>query len=242
MTKLKILALMVGLVMLFAIPATVSAQRVPPHVFVGSTINGAAATDGTVIAAMVNDVQVATATVVDGNFVLVVDQGDEIFAGMMVHFTVDGADAAETPAWVQGGGTEVSLTMAAPAQATATPEPVATVVPGSGQGGAVGAVGSEGPEGPQGARGARGSAGADGSDGSAGARGSAGADGQDGADGAAGSDGSGGSAGSAGPAGSAGVAGAAGEDGGSGLGIVALILAIIAIVIAGGAVAMGRRS
>ena len=144
MTKLKILALMVGLVMLFAIPATVSAQRVPPHVFVGSTINGAAATDGTVIAAMVNDVQVATATVVDGNFVLVVDQGDEIFAGMMVHFTVDGADAAETPAWVQGGGTEVSLTMAAPAQATATPEPVATVVPGSGRSGRSGRIGRTG--------------------------------------------------------------------------------------------------
>ncbi|PKB72883.1 MAG: hypothetical protein BZY75_04755 [SAR202 cluster bacterium Io17-Chloro-G7] len=245
MTKLKILALMVGLVMIFAIPATVGAQRVPAHAIVGSNINGAAAVDGTVITAVVNDVQVATATVANGEFLLVVDQGDEIFAGMMVHFTIDGVEAAETTAWVQGGGTEVTLTSAAPAQATATPEPapVATVVPGSGQGGAVGPEGPEGPQGTRGARGAAGADGADGADGSPGARGSAGADGQDGAAGSDGAVGSAGATGSVGPAGAAGVAGAAGEDGGgSALGIVALILAIIAIVIAGGGVAMGRRS
>ena len=244
MTKLKILALMVGLVMLFAIPATVSAQRVPPHVFVGSMINGVAATDGTMVAAMVNDVEVASATVTDGSFVLVVDQGDESFAGMMVHFTIDGVDAAEAPAWVQGGGDELSLTTAAPVVATETPEPepVATVVPGSGQGGAVGPEGPEGPVGPAGRRGAAGADGTDGSDGSDGARGAAGSDGQDGAAGSDGSAGATGSAGPAGPSGSAGAAGAAGEDGGSGLGIAAIIIAIIAAVVAVGGVALGRRS
>ena len=237
MTKLKILALVVGMVMLLAIPATVSAQRLPPHVFVGSMINGAMPADGTMVTAMVNDVEVASAMVVDGSFVLIVDQGDLSFAGMMVHFAVDGVDAIEATAWQQGEGTELALTTGA---TPATPEP--TIVPGSGAGAAMGPAGPAGAQGPQGRRGAPGADGSDGSDGSTGARGAAGSAGNDGAAGPRGTEGAAGSAGAAGPAGAAGAAGAEGDDGSNTLGIVALILAIVAIVGAGGAFILGRRA
>ncbi len=216
MTNLKVLALVVGMVLLFAIPATLSAQRLPPHVFVGSMINGAAATDGTVITARVNDAQVATATVVDGNFVLIVDQGDDSYAGMMVSFTVDGMMATETANWMQGGGDVLNL----------------TGVSGSGGGGG-GDTGAKGPTGPRGATGATGAAG------SPGPAGAAGSDGSDGSAGPAGSSGSTGSAGSAGPAG---PAGAEGDDGGGALGLIALIVAIVALLAAGGSYMMGRRA
>ena len=235
MTKLKVLALVVGMMLLFAIPATVSAQRLPPHVFVAGTINGAAPTDGTVIVAMVNDAEVATATVVDGQFTLIVDQGDSSFAGMMVHFTVDGMEAAEAPAWEQGGGTVLALT-------TATPLPEATVESAGGAMGPEGPAGSRGPTGRRGAQGADGSDGTDGATGARGATGSAGSAGSAGSDGADGARGSAGAQGSSGPAGAAGAAGAAGDDGSSMLGVVALILAIIALVGAGGAFMLGRRS
>ena len=63
MNRFKILALMLGLVLLFTIPATVSAQRVPPHVFVGDAwIDDVAAPDGTVVTAWVDGAQATSAT------------------------------------------------------------------------------------------------------------------------------------------------------------------------------------
>ena len=112
MTRSRLILILAVMALVLTLPSVVSAQRLPPHVFVAGTIDGAMPVDGTVITAMVNDAEVATATVVDGKFTLVVDQGDQSFAGMMVHFTVDGMEAMEAPAWEQGGGTELNLTIA----------------------------------------------------------------------------------------------------------------------------------
>lgn len=231
MTKLKILALLVGMVMLFAIPATVSAQRVPPHVFVVTSVDGAAPVDGTVIVALVDGTEAASETTSGGSATITVDQGDSSFAGMTVTFTVNGATVAETAAWTQGGADIMELTGGAP---LATEEPSGEAIAGP--------AGPAGPQGPQGRRGAPGADGSDGSDGSDGARGAAGAAGSAGSAGSDGSDGSAGAQGPAGPAGAPGAAGADGEDGSSALGVVALILAIIALVGAGGAFMLGRRS
>lgn len=224
MTKLKILALMVGMVLLFAIPATVSAQRLPPNIFVGTaSIDGAAAADGTVVSALVDDAEAATATVSggDGSYVLEVDQGADLsYAGKTVSFQVAGNSAAETATWVQGEGTLLDLTATggAPAADVETPAPeAAPEVPAA-------SAGADGPKGDTGATGAKGDKG------DAGATGSAGADGDAGP------------AGSAGATGAAGAAGPAGDAGSGALGIVALILAIVAIVGAGGAFMFGRRS
>ena len=112
MTRSKLILVLAVMALVLMIPSAVSAQRVPPHVFVSGMIDGAMPEDGTVVTAMVNDAEVATATVVDGKFTLIVDQGDDSFAGMMVHFTVDGMEAMEAPAWMQGDGTELNLTIA----------------------------------------------------------------------------------------------------------------------------------
>ena len=143
MTKLKLLALLVGMVMLFVIPATVSAQRVPPHVFVVTSVDGTAPADGAVIGAMVNDAEVATATAAGGQAVVTVDQEDASFAGMMVSFTVDGASTAETAAWSQGGADIIELTVTGDAPAT----PVPTTAPGATE-----APSMAGPAGPRAAR------------------------------------------------------------------------------------------
>ena len=77
MTKLKILALMVGMVLLFVIPAVVSAQ-VLPHVIQGNaTIDGDdnPAADGTMVMAMIDGEEVASDDVTGGRYSLLLDQG-----------------------------------------------------------------------------------------------------------------------------------------------------------------------
>ena len=215
MTKTRFLALVTALALLLAIPTSVFAQKQPPHQFVGTvTLDGAAAVDGAAITAWIDGEQVASTNASGGEYSLLVDQGDSSFAGKTVSFKVSGANAAQTGAWVQGGGDVLNL----------------TGVTGSSGGGGAGEAGSTGP------RGATGAAGAAGSPGPAGP---AGSDGSDGSDGAAGSSGSAGAAGSAGPAG---PAGAEGDDGGGALGLIALIVAIVALLAAGGSYMMGRRA
>jgi len=216
MTKTRFLTLVMALALLLAIPTAVFAQRVPPHVFVGTvTLDGAGAADGAAVTAWVDGAIVASTTASGGEYNLLVDQGDDSFAGKTVSFKVSGANAAESATWTQGGGDVLNL--------------VATT--GSAGGGGTGEAGASGAKGDTGATGAKGDTGAAGA---AGATGSAGADGAAGPAGATGS---------AGSAGSAGAAGAAGDDGsGSGLGIVALIVAIVALLAAGGSYMMGRRA
>jgi hypothetical protein len=120
MTKAKVLALVIGVALLFIFTAIVSAQRVPPHVFVGTaTIDGARAPDGTTVTAWVDGRQAASTTVYGGSYVIPVDQGDGSFAGKRVSFQVGGNDAAQSATWSFGGTDELNLTTVA-AQETRT--------------------------------------------------------------------------------------------------------------------------
>ena len=235
MTKTRFLALVTALALLLAIPTSVLAQRVPPHVFVGTvTLDGAGVVDGGAVTAWIDGEQVAAANASGGNYTIQIDQGDSSYAGKTVSFKVSGAEVADTAEWIQGGGTVLNL-----AGVTASGGG------GSGDDGADGEKGNTGLRGLTGVAGPAGPAGSDGSAGPAGAAGSTGspgAAGSDGSDGAAGSSGSTGSAGPAGPAGPAGAAGAAGADGSGILGIIALIVAAVALLAAGGSYMMGRRA
>ena len=80
MTRVKILALLVGMVLLFTLPAVVSAQQPQmPHGFIGAaTLDGAAAADGTEVTAWVDDAQVGDAVLVsEGRYSITVDPGTE---------------------------------------------------------------------------------------------------------------------------------------------------------------------
>jgi len=204
-----------ALALLLAIPTAAFAQRVPPHVFVGTaSLDGTAAVDGAAVTAWIDGEQVAATNASGGEYNLLVDQGDSTFAGKTVSFKISGANAAETSAWVQGGGDVLNLV-------------AATGSAGSGTAGEAGASGAKGDKGDTGAAGPAGAAGA------------AGASGSDGADGAAGPAGP---AGAAGSAGAAGPAGPAGEDGSGTLALIALIIAAVALLAAGGSYMMGRRA
>ena len=231
MTKTRFLALVTALALLLAIPTSVLAQRVPPHVFVGTvTLDGAGVVDGGAVTAWIDGEQVAAANASGGNYTIQIDQGDSSYAGKTVSFKVSGAEVADTAEWVQGGGTVLNL---------------AGVTASGGGGGDDGADGEKGNTGLRGLTGVAGPAGPAGSDGSAGPAGAAGSTGSTGAAGSDGSDGaagSSGSTGSAGPAGPAGAAGAAGADGSGILGIIALIVAAVALLAAGGSYMMGRRA
>ncbi len=217
MTKTRFLTLVMALALLLAIPTAVFAQRVPPHVFVGTaSLNGVAAADGAAVTAWVDGDQVADAHAAGGDYTLLVDQGDSSFAGKTVSFKIGGVDASETADWKQGGAEVLNLVAAA--------------------GSTSGSSGATGKAGASGAKGATGDTGATGAAGSTGAAGAAGSNGSDGAAGATGP------AGSAGSAGAAGAAGADGADGGGGLGVIALIVAIVALLAAGGSYMMGRRA
>jgi len=215
MIKTRFLTLVMALALLLAIPTAVFAQRVPPHVFVGTaSLDGTAAVDGAAVTAWIDGEQVAATNASGGEYNLLVDQGDSTFAGKTVSFKISGASAAETAEWIQGGGDVLNLV-------------AATGSSGSGTVGEAGASGAKGDKGDTGATGPAGSAGA------AGAAGSAGADG---------ATGPAGPAGAAGAAGAAGPAGPAGEDGSGTLALIALIIAAVALLAAGGSYMMGRRA
>ena len=259
MTRVKILALLVGMILLFTLPALVSAQVQFPHIFVGTvTLDGAPAPDGTVVSAWVEGVTDAagTTTTSGGSYNIVADPGEDSWAGLTVTFLVAGSAAGEIATFEHGGADVLDLTATSGA---VTPEP--TTAPAAVDLAAIAAeVVSElkgdasflravtGSDGSDGVDGTDGTDGADGDDGFAGPPGRKGADGVDGSDGARGPVGTKGAAGTRGAAGSdgtdgaSGAPGAAGEDASSALGIVALILAIIALVGAGGAYMLSRRS
>ena len=219
MTKTRFLALVTALVLILTIPTAVFAQRVPPHVFMGTAmLDGAMAADGAAVTAWIDGNQVAATNMSGGTYTLLVDQGDSSFAGKTVSFRVGGGNATQTAPWTQGGGDELNLV-------------ATTGGPGGGGPGETGGTGDKGATGATGATGPAGSAGATGPAGSAGSGGAAGSAGPAGPEGAAGS------------TGAAGPTGAAGDDGGGGLiGIIALIIAIVALLAAGGSYMMGRRA
>ena len=253
MTKVKSLALLVGIALLFILPATVSAQRLPAHGFAGSvTLDGAPAPDGTTVAAWIGEAEVTSTTAMNGRYKLVVDQMDMAYTGETVTFSVDGNLAGESSTWMSGRVESLDLTASSP-----PPPPPPTGMPGSmgdrGDTGPKGDTGDTGAKGDTGDTGARGLKGNRGDAGDPGAKGDAGDSGAKGDTGAAGTMGAKGDAGTAGAKGDTGAAGATGNTGNTGppgatgasgsnvLGIVALILAIVAIVGGAGLVFwMGR--
>ena len=110
MTKVKILALVVGMILLFVVPATVSAQQPQlPHVFVGTAA-------GAQVTAWVDGAQVgAAATITDGSYYITVDPGTESWGDKTVFFQIDGNNTAETATFVHGGADELNLTVGTPA-------------------------------------------------------------------------------------------------------------------------------
>ena len=214
MTRIRMLALMAVAAMLLIFPAVALGQQIPPHLTaITASVDGAPASDGTVITAWIDGNEVGSGVVADGTAVLVIS-GDASFTGKTISFKVGNLDAKETDTWEQGGHVNPELTISASSTMEATPVPP-TAMPAATPVMVAGAKGDKGDTGAAGAKGDKGDAG------SAGAAGAAG---------------------DKGDAGSAGAVGAAGSGGGSGLAVVALILAIVAIVAAGGAFAMGRKS
>jgi hypothetical protein len=223
------LALMAVAAMLLIFPAVVLGQQIPPHLTaITASVDGAPASDGTVVTAWIDGNEVGSGIVADGVAVLVIS-GDASFTGKTISFKVGNLDAKETDTWEQGGHVNPELTISASSTMEATPVPP-TAMPAATPVMVAGAKGDKGDTGAAGAKGDKGDAGSAGNSGAKGDAGSAGAAGAAGAQG------------DAGAAGTAGSAGADGSGGGSGLAIVALILAIVAIVAAGGAFAMGRKS
>jgi len=113
MPRAKLFMILAVMAVALTLPSLVSAQRFPPHVFVGTaSLDGTAAADGTVVSALVDDAEAATATVSGGagSYVLEVDQGELSYGGKTISFLVAGNSAAETATWVQGGGDDLKLT------------------------------------------------------------------------------------------------------------------------------------
>jgi len=213
MIKVRFLALLSVLALLLTLPAIVSAQSVPPHLFIGTaTVNGLNAPSGTVITAMIGGEAKGSVKVgSNGAYTrLLVSSG----SGSEISFVLDSLTADETATWEQGGSTVLALNAS---------------VGGTAVEGAAGGTGRTGNKGADGKDGAAGSDGADGSDGK---------DGTNGKDGAAGADGA---AGSDGKAGAAGPAGAPGGGGGA-LSLIALILAIVALIGVGAVYFMGKQN
>ncbi len=112
MTKSRLLLILAVMALVLTLPSVVSAQRVPPHVFVGSAaIDGVAAGDGSIVTAWIDGEEVASATITGGVFTLVIDQGDSTYASKAISFMLDGKSVAETATWMQGGGDVVVLTV-----------------------------------------------------------------------------------------------------------------------------------
>ena len=97
MTKTRFLTLVMALALLLAIPTAAFAQRVPPHIFVGSaTLDGTTAVDGAAVTAWIDGEQVAATHAAGGEYTLLVDQEDSSFSGKTVSFKISCANAAET--------------------------------------------------------------------------------------------------------------------------------------------------
>ena len=102
MTKTKFLALIASVVLVLTMVTAAFAQGIsPPNKFGGMVMIGDdVAADGTMIVAMIGEDKVADAMVMDGNYVLQIEQGDESREGMMVTFMVGDMDADETVTWM----------------------------------------------------------------------------------------------------------------------------------------------
>ena len=109
MTKVRILALLAGIVLLLAIPSALLAQaNAGPATWDGAaTLDGEAVADGTMITAMVDGYtgdQTYMGTITDGiYFIMVAQPPGENFAGLDVTFMVGDAMATEVATWSDRG-------------------------------------------------------------------------------------------------------------------------------------------
>ena len=117
MKKAKILVLLTMVALFLAIPAVTVAQAPPLARFAGTAmVDDAAAPDGTMVSAMIGDVEVASGTVSGGNYLLTVVQppGDD-FVGASIMFMIGDMMAGESPTWAAGLSERLDLTaMAVP--------------------------------------------------------------------------------------------------------------------------------
>jgi hypothetical protein len=256
MIKFRFLALFAALALLLTVSTTVLAQGAPkqPHVFTGEVMVGdEMAMEGTEVTAMIDGETVGMAMVMDGMYMIKIEDPDDgDYTGMTVMFMVGMEDVEQSGEWMEGMVSPLNL-MAMAMEPEPTMEPVMMPGPRGPQGqrgadGEDGTDGTDGSDGRQGLQGPKGSTGDDGADGSDGRNGSDGSNGSDGVDGSNGTDGRNGSNGAAGVDGAPGTngtdgaAGATGAKGGGGpLGIIGFILAIVALVAVGGVYAMSRR-
>ena len=169
MTQKRFLTLIAVMVFLFSLPAMVSAQQSPPHIFIGKVFdeNGGIGTIGTRVAAYMDGVVQGSTTVeAGGKYTLRVKQGN----GSQITFQIGSLDAAETPNWVLGGATVLNLNAVSGVPVL---QPIS--IPGAqGPPGETGATGPPGLAGPPGETGATGPAGLAGPPGEMGAAGPAG--------------------------------------------------------------------
>src|SRR5919106_1386656 len=178
MSKLRFLALLSVLALLFALPAVVSAQQVPPHVFIGTvTVNGLPAPAGTEVTALADGQALVSTTVEpDGTYTLLVPQTEG-----EVTFRVGTLTTQQRADWEQGGADMVNLTASSIGPGPGpegTPAPPAVGPAGppgeagpAGPAGPPGEVGPAGPPGPAGPAGPPGEVGPAGSPGEAGTSG-----------------------------------------------------------------------
>ena len=174
MTKVRMLALMAVAALLLVFPAVAFGQQIPPHLSaVTANVDGAPASDGTVVTAWIDGNQVASGEVTDGVAILIIS-GDASFTGKTISFKIGDFDAAETDTWEQGGHVNPEITISASSvveptavPGTAVPVVVATAEKGDkGDKGDTGSAAAAGPAGPAGAAGDKGDAGPAGSAGS----------------------------------------------------------------------------
>ena len=112
MKKTKILALLTIMALFLAIPAVALAQAPPLARFAGTAmVDDAAAPDGTMVSAMIGDVEVASGTVSGGKYQLKVVQppGDD-FGGASIMFMIGDMMAGESSTWAKGLSEPLDLT------------------------------------------------------------------------------------------------------------------------------------
>ena len=112
MKKSKILVLLTIVALFLAIPAVALAQAPPLARFAGTAmVDDAAVPDGTMVSAMIGDVEVASGRVSGGNYLLTVVQppGDD-FVGASIMFMIGDMMAGESSTWAAGLSEPLDLT------------------------------------------------------------------------------------------------------------------------------------
>lgn len=112
MIEVKNLLVLAAIVLVVALPGAVSAQPVPPHIFLGKVaVDGAPAAEGTTIGAWIDGAPAATTKVSDGSYVLLVEQGESgFYARKVITFQVGELAAVQNGIWEQGGASQLNLT------------------------------------------------------------------------------------------------------------------------------------